>query len=104
MPNGQVAKMGASFFSRAYFDTVYIPASLLVFGTWIVKQDLIPYAAALALALGGYRFYDLSRRPTHARTSGIVANWHLVPKKALSPNFQEFELQEKTVISHNVAM
>lgn len=29
----------------------------------------------------------------------------LVPKKVLKPNeFQEFELQEKTVISHNVAM
>jgi len=27
------------------------------------------------------------------------------PKKVLNPtNFQEFELQEKTVISHNVAM
>lgn len=54
------------FLSRAYFDQVYIPAGLLVFGTWILKTDLVPYAAALAAALGGYRFYDLSKLPTLA--------------------------------------
>ena len=53
--------MGESFLSRAYFDQVYIPAGLLVFGTFILKTELVPYAAALALALGGYRFYDLSK-------------------------------------------
>ena len=53
--------MGESFLSRAYFDQVYIPAGLLVFGTFILKKEFVPYAAALAVALGGYRFYDLSK-------------------------------------------
>lgn len=53
--------MGDTFFTRAYFDQVYIPAGLLVFGTWILKTEFVPYAAALAFALGGYRFYDLSK-------------------------------------------
>lgn len=79
--------MSDSFLSRAYFDAVYIPAGLIVVGTAILKRDLVPYACALALALGSYRFYDM------------------LPKKVLKPNeFQEFELQEKTVISHNVAI
>lgn len=53
--------MGDSFFTRAYFDQVYIPVGLLVFGTFILKKELVPYATALAVALGGYRFYDLSK-------------------------------------------
>ena len=51
--------MSDSFFSRAYFDAVYIPAGLIVVGTAILKRDLVPYACALALALGSYRFYDM---------------------------------------------
>lgn len=78
--------MGESFFSRAHFDSVYIPAGLLLFGTWIVKQEFIPYAAALALALGGYRFYDLSRPSTHAKTRDTVTDWHSSPEEGAHPD------------------
>lgn len=79
--------MGESLFSRSYFDAVYIPAGLIVFGTWIMKKEFVPYAAAIAVALAGFKFYGLQ------------------PKKVLIPDtFQEFELSEKTIISHNVAI
>lgn len=77
----------AGLLSKQYVDGVYIPAGLLVFGTFIVKREFVVYAAALALLLGAYKFYVLQ------------------PKKALDPNtLQEFELKEKTIISHNVAI
>lgn len=60
--------MSDSFFSRAYFDAVYIPAGLIVFGTVILKRELVPYACALALALGSYRFYDMRKFFLCART------------------------------------
>ncbi|KAI5928395.1 NADH-cytochrome b5 reductase 1 [Camillea tinctor] len=80
--------MGApSLTSRQYFDGIYIPAGLLVFGTFIVKREWVPYAALLALALGAWKYQSS------------------LPKKVLKPDtFQEFELKEKTVISHNVAI
>ena len=53
--------MGESVLSRTFFDGVYIPAGLIVVGTFILKREYVPYAAALALALGSYRFYDLRR-------------------------------------------
>ncbi|KID91071.1 nitrate reductase [Metarhizium guizhouense ARSEF 977] len=76
-----------SLLSRHYIDYVYVPAVLLVAGTLIVKREWVPYSAALALVLGAYNF------------------WNFQIKKVLKPDvFQEFELQEKTVISHNVAI
>ncbi|KAL5877854.1 NADH-cytochrome b5 reductase, variant 2 [Pyricularia oryzae] len=73
--------------SKVYVDGVYIPAALIVIGTAIVKRDWVVYSVALALALGTWKFFQLK------------------PKKVLDPTkFQEFELKEKTIISHNVAM
>ncbi|KAI2630884.1 ferredoxin reductase-like protein [Hypoxylon sp. NC1633] len=73
--------------SRPYFDGIYIPAGLLVVGTYIVKSEWTPIAALIAIALGGLKYF---------RT---------LPKKVLKPDvFQEFELKEKTIISHNVAI
>lgn len=73
--------------SRKYFDAVYIPVGLIIVGTIIVKREWTPYSIVLALALGGWKFFSLQA------------------KKVLKPNeFQEFELKEKTVISHNVAI
>lgn len=43
--------------SKAYIDGIYIPAGLLIFGTWIAKKDWLPYAIALALALSAVKFY-----------------------------------------------
>jgi cytochrome-b5 reductase len=68
-------------------DGIYIPAGLLVFGTFIVKKEWTLYAALLALTLG------------------LVKFWRIQPAKVLKPDqFQDFELKEKTVISHNVAI
>ncbi|EHA50979.1 NADH-cytochrome b5 reductase [Pyricularia oryzae] len=73
--------------SKVYVDGVYIPAALIVIGTAIVKRDWVVYSVALALALGTWKFFQLK------------------PKKVLDPTkFQEFELKEKTIISHNVAI
>ncbi|KAH7023477.1 hypothetical protein EDB80DRAFT_697659 [Ilyonectria destructans] len=82
-----MASDDASLFQRKYIDYVYVPAALLIFGTLIVKRDWVPYSALLALAFGIYNFNALK------------------VKKVLKPDvFQEFELEEKTVISHNVAI
>ncbi|KAK3368209.1 hypothetical protein B0H63DRAFT_441447 [Podospora didyma] len=79
--------MGESLLARSYFDGIYIPAGLLVFGTIIVKREWTLYAAVLAVLLGAIKF------------------WRIQPKKVLKPDsFQEFVLKEKTIISHNVAI
>lgn len=76
-----------SLLSRKFMDGVYIPAGLIIVGTWIVKPQYIIHAIAIAIALGGIKFLRMQ------------------PQKALKPDvFQEFELKEKTVISHNVAI
>ncbi|XXH04790.1 hypothetical protein Hte_011212 [Hypoxylon texense] len=73
--------------SKAYFDGIYIPAGLLVLGTFIVKREWTPAAVLIAITLGALKY------------------WRTLPKKVLKPTvFQEFELKEKTVISHNVAI
>ncbi|KAI5465785.1 hypothetical protein BGZ63DRAFT_113617 [Mariannaea sp. PMI_226] len=78
---------GNSLFQRKYVDYVYMPGLLLVVGTVIVKKEWTPYAALLAVVWGLYNFNAMQI------------------KKVLKPDvFQEFELQEKTVISHNVAI
>lgn len=50
-----------SLASRQYIDGIYIPAGLLVVGTYIVKKEWAPFAVLLALALGAFKFYS-SRR------------------------------------------
>ncbi|KAK3187245.1 NADH-cytochrome b5 reductase [Lecanicillium sp. MT-2017a] len=76
-----------SWLARHYIDYVYVPGLLLVVGTAIVKREWIIYAVPLAVALGAWNIYNFQ------------------VKKVLKPDtFQEFELQEKTVISHNVAI
>jgi cytochrome-b5 reductase len=73
--------------TKAYVDGVYIPSGLLIVGTLIVKREWIPYAILLALALGGYKVWS-------NRIQSVL-------KPAV---FQNFELKEKTIISHNVAI
>ncbi|KAL2753340.1 hypothetical protein ACRALDRAFT_1052057 [Sodiomyces alcalophilus JCM 7366] len=79
--------MSESVFSRKYFDNVYIPVGLIILGVLIVDRRWIVHSATVALALGAWKFYSLQ------------------PKKVLKTDvFQEFELKEKTIISHNVAI
>ena len=67
---------------------LYIPAGLIVVGTAIVKTEWTHYAAALAAVLMAFKVYRGTARTV------------LKPGR----NWQEFELKEKTEISHNVAM
>lgn len=67
---------------------LYIPAGLIVVGTAIVKIEWTHYAAALAVVLMIFKVY----RGTSRTVLKAGRNW------------QEFELKEKTEISHNVAM
>ncbi|KAH8879109.1 NADH-cytochrome b5 reductase 1 [Thozetella sp. PMI_491] len=73
--------------SRQYIDGIYIPVGLIVVGTVIVKREWTPYAVLVAVALGVLKYFNS------------------LPKKVLKPDqFQEFDLKEKTIISHNVAI
>ncbi|KAG9236996.1 hypothetical protein BJ875DRAFT_191256 [Amylocarpus encephaloides] len=77
----------STFTSKAMVDGVYIPSGLLIFGCAIVKREWLPYAVALALALGSYKVWSSQAKPVLKPTE-----------------FQNFELKEKTIISHNVAI
>ncbi len=55
--------MAESLLSRKYIDGIYIPAGLLVFGTFIVKREWLPYMVAIAIALGSFKFYNLRKFP-----------------------------------------
>jgi len=69
-------------------------------GCAIVKIDLLPFAIAVVLGLGGWKIYA-ANPPEVAK----VTPENVVPEKALIPDtFQDFTLKEKTVISHNVAI
>jgi cytochrome-b5 reductase len=46
------------FLSKQYIDGVYIPSALIIVGTLIVKRAWLPYAVALALALGAWKVYN----------------------------------------------
>jgi cytochrome-b5 reductase len=50
--------MAINPFEPKYVHGVYIPSALLLVGTYIVKSEWLPYAAALALVLGGYKFFS----------------------------------------------
>lgn len=79
--------MASPFLSKEYINGVYIPSGLLIVGTLIVKSEWLPYAVLLALALGGFKIFSGAAKPV------------------LKPDaFQDFELTEKTIISHNVAI
>lgn len=77
----------SSPFAPQYVHGVYIPSALLIVGTAIIKSEWLVYAMALAAILGGWKVYNN------------------VPRKVLKPNeFQNFELKEKTILSHNTAI
>ncbi|KAF2113942.1 NADH-cytochrome b5 reductase 1 [Lophiotrema nucula] len=70
-----------------YVHGVYIPSALLIVGIAIIKKEWLPYAVAVAAVLGGWKVYSSGSR------------------KILKPNeFQNFELKEKTIITHNTAI
>ncbi|KAG4442409.1 NADH-cytochrome b5 reductase [Cadophora sp. M221] len=77
----------SEFLSKQNINGIIIPSGLLVLGTFIVKQEWMPWACLLAAVLSGLKLFTLR------------------PKAVLKPTeFQDFELTEKTIISHNVAI
>lgn len=70
-----------------YITGVYIPSAILIAGAAVFKAQWLPFAVAIAAALGGLQFFNNQT------------------KKVLDPNtFQEFPLTEKTILSHNTAI
>ncbi len=47
----------SSLLSSRTINGVYIPSVLLIVGVAIVKREWVPYAAALAAVLGGYKVF-----------------------------------------------
>lgn len=96
--------MAPPLLARGYVDGIYIPSALLLVGIWIVKSEWLPYAAAVALALGGYKFFNACMYSFKHHWITITDR-EIAERKVLNPkDFQKFELKEKTVISHNTAM
>ncbi|MCJ1336841.1 NADH-cytochrome b5 reductase [Bachmanniomyces sp. S44760] len=77
----------ATYLSPQYINGIYIPSGLLLVGVGICKVEWLPYAALIAIVLGAWKVYNNQ------------------VKKVLKPDvYQDFELKEKTVLSHNVAI
>ena len=99
------------YLSKQYRDGIYIPAGLLVVGCLIAKREWVPYAIALAAVLSGGKIWSMRKYTAYfGRLSrDAILRLHLTEflgvQKVLKPaEFQDFELKEKTIISHNVAM
>ena len=95
----------SGLFAPQYIHGVYIPAGLIVVGTFIVKREWLPYAVVIAVILGAWKVYN-NRKTHHSKDIlDFELKLHAGIRKVLRPNeFQEFELKEKTIISHNTAM
>jgi cytochrome-b5 reductase len=50
--------MAISPLAPQYIHGVYIPSALLLFGTYIVKADWLPYAFGVAIILGSWKIYS----------------------------------------------
>lgn len=86
---------------------LYIPAGLLVLGTAIIDYNYIPHAVGIAAVLCAFKVFRGSAcpMPTSIALPPPSTNADTGVKKVLKPDvFQEFELADKTVISHNVAI
>lgn len=53
-------------------DYVYVPACLLVFGTFIVKREWTIYAAVIAIAFGAYNFHTFRKLTRPASSTGCL--------------------------------
>jgi len=86
---------------------VYPLALLLVLGAAAAKREFIPHAAGVAAILVLFNaFTKSSKSPPTIISYMIINRLQESPKlrKVLKPDiYQNFELVEKTVISHNTA-
>jgi cytochrome-b5 reductase len=72
-------------------------------------MDLLPLAVAFAAIIGGYLYYSISSSSSGgedgSRIGSAPTDTHTGARKVLKPaEFQEFALEEKTVLSHNTAI
>ncbi|KAH6654619.1 NADH-cytochrome b5 reductase 1 [Truncatella angustata] len=82
-----MSSSASSLTSSQNLNGIIIPSGLLIVGTLIVKKEWAPFAVLLALALGSFKYFSQQ------------------PKKFLKPDlFQDLELKEKTILSHNTAI
>ncbi|KAK2624629.1 hypothetical protein QTJ16_005822 [Diplocarpon rosae] len=77
----------AELFSKQNVNGIFIPSGLLIFGMLVVKKEWVPYAVVVATLLSGFKLWSSKAKPVLKPTE-----------------FQNFELSEKTIISHNVAI
>ena len=96
----------SSPFAAKYVTGVYLPSAALLVGTAAFKSEWLPYAIALTAVLTGAVLFSSqgmhANRCTGSQQSLTAAGGG---RKVLKPDaFQEFELGEKTVLSHNTAM
>lgn len=59
-----------SLTSKKYVDGIYIPAGLLILGTFICKKEWLPYAVTLALALSVFKFIRTRKLTQKSRLNG----------------------------------
>lgn len=79
-----------------------LPSSALVVGTFIFKQELLPFAVAVAALFSGWKLLG-SRKSCDQPADHMLT--FAEPRKVLNPNdFQDFKLIEKNLVSHNVAI
>ena len=50
-----------SAFSTQYITGVYVPSALLLVGVALAKREWLPFAAVIALVLGGYKYWSTRR-------------------------------------------
>ena len=100
------------FLSENFIFGVYVPSALTIFGVAIAAPDYLPYAVLAPLLLGSFQ-YVVSGESKGINLIWIrttltsVANSYLssAVTKALKPQeFQEFRLENKKILSHNVTM
>jgi cytochrome-b5 reductase len=91
-------------FSPQYVNGIYIPTALVLIGVAITNRALLPYAVLFVAIVGGWKVYSGGKGRSPTATSDSTHR-SLGSRKVLKPaEFQDFELEEKTVLSHNTAM
>ena len=89
-----------------YVNFVYLPSAILIAGTAFFKATWLPFAVAVAAALGGFQVFNNSAIDRLIRTCNTTAtDMSTETKKVLDPNnFQDFPISKKVVTSHNTAI
>jgi cytochrome-b5 reductase len=93
-----------TYTSPQYVNGIYIPSVLLLTGVAIIQRAWLPFAVAFVAIVGGWKFYSGGKETPPALASSWAHTWTGARKVLKPAEFQEFELEEKTVLSHNTAM